>query len=375
MTRLRMLVVVAALLAGTACQAKPKRVVLGVGLSANNHAAVMLAAREINAAGGIAGVPLQLFGLAEQQNRYDPQVVIRSASRFVGVPELLAVIGHSDSASTLSAAATYNKHGVPQIVTIATNPAITNIGPWTYRLCLSDAAQGPALAEYAVRSWRKRRIAMFVVNDDYGRALSERFEKRARDLGATISEVVMHRNRLEADDEEMIRASLGRMKAEPPDLVVLFQRVAAAIWTLRAMHEAGIEVDKLGGDDLAQESFISREPALTRGIRVSEFYRVDERDPRAAKFRSAFRALAGVDPDSSQAFAYDAVYLFRDALASAGFTRADVRRYLDGLVADGRVVHGVAGPYTLGPDHDARRSMYIAEIRDGRFEVLEPLRP
>jgi CheY-like chemotaxis protein len=33
---------------------------------------------------------------------------------------------------TLSAAPVYNRHHIPQIVTIATNPAITGIGPWTF---------------------------------------------------------------------------------------------------------------------------------------------------------------------------------------------------------------------------------------------------
>ena len=39
----------------------------------------------------------------------------------------------------------YNHQGIPQIVTIASNPAITNVGSWTYRLCLSDTAQAPAI--------------------------------------------------------------------------------------------------------------------------------------------------------------------------------------------------------------------------------------
>src|SRR6185503_187532 len=131
-----------------------------------------------------------------------------------------AVIGHSDSASTLSAASFYNQQKIPQIVTIATNPAITNIGEWTYRLCLSDAAQGPALAEYAVKDWGKRRIAVFYVNDDYGRGLAQLFEKH---------------------DYQMIQSSLKFIKAQgEPDLIVLFQRIAAAEWTIKAIRDAGL---------------------------------------------------------------------------------------------------------------------------------------
>lgn len=354
---------------------KPSRVVLGVGLSSNGLSSVRLAVQQINADGGIEGVPVELVGpnWPELKDAYAPPVVLQLAARFVSVPDLLAVVGHSDSASTLSAAAVYNRGGVPHLVTIATNPVITNIGPWTYRLCLSDAAQGPALADYAVAQWKKRRIAIFVVNDDYGRALAERFEKRVRELGATVADVVMHRNVLQADDEEMIRSSLERLKADPPDLLALFQRVSAAHWTLGAARAAGITADALGGDDLAQVRFPRQQPALTEGVRVSLFYRPDPGDLRSAAFAEDFRALAGVDPDYGQAFAYDAVYLIQAAIRENGFTRAGVRKYLDGLVAGRTVVHGVGGPFTFGADHDARRPLYIAEVRGQRFQVIAPL--
>jgi hypothetical protein len=35
---------------------------------------------------------------------------------------------------------------------------------------------------------------------------------------------------------------------------------------------------------------------------------------------------------------------------------------------------GVAGTYQLGPDHDARRSLYIVEVRNGTQTFLKALR-
>ena len=161
---------------------------------------MVLAAKEINARGGIGGIPLELMGLEWKiGNLYDAEEIVEWANKFAETQDLLAVIGHSDDSSTLSAAALYNKKGVPQIVTIATNPAITNIGDWTYRLCISDAAQGPALAEYTVRDWGKRRIAVIYVNDAYGRGLAELFETRVREIGGEIVASIMHRNVLEVN--------------------------------------------------------------------------------------------------------------------------------------------------------------------------------
>lgn len=365
---------VAGMLLLVSCGGRPDRVVIGVGLTASNHAAMALAAKEINDSGGIGGVPLVLDGLETSGNRqtFDAAGVLALANQFVDNRDLLAVVGHSDSSATLSAAAVYNAHQLPQIVTIATNPAITGIGQWTYRLCLSDAEQGPALADYAVSVWQKRRIAVFFVNDAYGNGLAEQFEKRALGLGAELVGSVMHRNVLQPDDHDTIRLAIARMKATvQPDLIVLFQRVEAAAWTIRAIREAGLTAAILGGDNLAQYSLVRDLRELSNGVRVSLFFHADPADARGQQFRQAYRAATGAEPDYSQAFGYDAIYLLRDAVLQGGFTRAGVKAYLDALVKGGVEVAGVGGRFSLKANHDAQRPLHIAEIRGGAFEVLE----
>jgi len=341
---------------------------VGIALSPSTHPGVELAAAEINAAGGVRGLPVELKGLEWRTNAFQPAAILDWAERFAATPDLVAVVGHSDSASTLSAAAVYNQRGLPQLVTIATHPAITNIGEWTYRLCVSDSRQGPALADYAVGQWGKKRIAVFYVNDDYGRGLARLFEQRVGELGGTIAASVLHRNILGPDDRELIRAALARLTAEgEPDLFALFQRVGAADWTVEAIREAGFAAPILGGDNLGRAAFLEGDPGLKNGIRTSQFFFPEPGDPRTQGFMESYQRLAGEPPDYGSAFAYDALYLLRDAVLSGGPSRRGVKAYLDRLIADKTVVEGVAGSYSLGADHDARRAFQVVEIRDGRF--------
>ncbi|RPJ82261.1 MAG: amino acid ABC transporter substrate-binding protein, partial [Acidobacteria bacterium] len=244
-TRLSLLfgVMLAVLLSG--CSPKPDKVVIGVALSEQNHEAVRLAVDEINRAGGIEGVPLELAGMDWRfRDAGQASEILQWAERFANTPDLVAVIGHSDSASTLSGAAFYNQHRVPQIVTIATSPAITNVGNWTYRLCLSDAKQGPALARYAVEKWGKRRIATFYVNDDYGRGVAQMFEQEVRRLGGAIVSSVMHRNLLRPEDQQLIRSTIERLNGEgQPQLFALFQREEAANWTIEEIRRSGSKAE------------------------------------------------------------------------------------------------------------------------------------
>jgi branched-chain amino acid transport system substrate-binding protein len=373
MKRLLLLALSAPLL--ITCNHEPRFVVIGIALTKAYHPSVELAAKEINESGGIRGVPVKLIGLDWEGGSYfDADNIISWANRFAQTKDLVAVIGHSDSASTLSAAAIYNQQRVPQIVTIATNPAITNIGDWTYRLCLSDATQGVALARYAVEDWGKKSVSMFYVNDAYGRGLAEVFEGELRRLGATVLSTRMHRNLLQAEDKEMIRASLVNQKAtETPDLFVLFQRIPAANWTIKAIREAGFDSDILGGDSLAAAGLIQPDAMKNGEIRVSQFYSPSPDDPFAMKFVSSFRERIGSNPDYGGAFAYDAVYLVRDAIVKFGFSRKAIKDYMDYLIKEDIVVHGAGGSYRLGWDHDARRTMYIVDAGNGQNRELKVL--
>jgi branched-chain amino acid transport system substrate-binding protein len=357
------------------CTSRPRRVVIGVALSSANHPAVELAAREINASGGIDGVPIELMGLEWKiGNVYNATEILEWANKFAGTEDLVAVVGHSDSSSTLSAAALYNQKGVPQIVTIATNPEITNIGHWTYRLCISDAAQGPLLAEYSVRDWAKKRIAVLYVNDAYGRGLAELFESRVREMGGEILASIMHRNVVADDDKKMIQSSLSGLQGKArPDLFVLFQRVDAALWTIRVIREAGFDADILGGDSISPLSVLRRDPKLQEGMRISQFFMPDRDNARVKNFLLDFHEFAGTDPDYGNAFAYDAIYLLRDAIRRGGFSRKGVKSYLDRLIQEQTPVEGVGGYYTLGSDHDARRSLYIVEAHEGSQVLLKTL--
>lgn len=362
-----------ALLPGLSCGGSGEPIRIGVVMSESALPGVQIAAREINEAGGVRGRPLELVGDHSPLHPFqpEPERVLDVAHRLGRNPEVLAVIGHDDSASALSASAVYNQLELPQLVTIATHAAITNIGPWTYRLCISDARQGPALARYAVDDWGKRRIAIFYVNDEYGRDLARQFEEEARARGGVIVARILHRSTLEDSDRELLEREIeGLAGPQQPDLVVLFQRVEAADWTLQTLRDHGVTSDVLGADNLGRSAFLETLPELKEGVRVSQFFVPDRDDPRTRRFVAAHRRLTGERPDYGSAFAYDAVYLVRDALEHGGLGRRQVRAYLDRLIAEGRRIEGAAGAYTLMPDHDAQREISIVEIRSGAFQPL-----
>lgn len=355
------------------CPRRPRRVVLGIALTKDSHDGVLQAAREINAQGGIGGLPLVLQGIDWSARDSSPQELLSRARQFAEEPDLLGVVGPGDSASTLTMAAALNQARVPEIVTIATNAAITRIGAYTYRLCISDALQGPALAEYAVRTWGKRRIALVYVSDDYGRGLAQSFEDRARKLGADVVAAIPHHDPLPEDEEETVRSGMRRLAASRPgpDLVVLVERPNAAKVVLHAIRAAALEADVLGSDNMA-DPILFRE-AVAEGVRCSAFFQADKDDAETRAFCEGWLKDHSTPPDYGNVFAYDAIQLLRTAILDGGFSREGVRRSLERLSRQQTVLHGAAGEYRIGADHDARRAFFVVECRGGRAVLLKTL--
>ncbi|HEX6187034.1 MAG TPA: ABC transporter substrate-binding protein, partial [Pyrinomonadaceae bacterium] len=210
--------------------------------------------------------------------------------------------------------------------------------------------------------------------DDYGRGVAELFEKRVNELGGQILSSVMHRNLLAKDDKELIRSTLASFKqGQEPDLIVLFQRLEAAKWTLETIRDLKLKSSILGGDSLSPADFSAAHPELTEGMRVSQFFVPDLNDLRTRQFLKDFQDLAGRAPDYGNAFAYDAVYLVCEAAAKGGPTRAGVKAYLDKLIQDQIPGHGVVGTFVMGSNHDAKRALHIVETRNGVQTFLKTL--
>lgn len=362
-----------------ACAGPAERIVIGVCVSREHQAGAQLAVEEINASGGIDGIPVELAGLDwDPTENFDPRRTLSLAKRFTANPELLAVVGPSDSRSAIAVAPFYNRVQIPQIITIASNPSLTNIGPWTYRLCLSDSMQGPGLADYAIRAWHKRRFAVLFVSDQYGHRLASLFQQRVRERGGEIMVSIPHRNTLEDGDRELISRTLTNLEIvgfnDSADVLVLFQRQPAAEWTAAALAQHKLTRSLLASDSIGSPTAAAVLSASGLELRATVFFAADSDHEPSIRFIDRFQTRFGEQPHPGAAFAYDAIYLIHDAIRSGGASREGIRDAIDQLIADQTLINGVTGRYQIDLDHDARRPLRIGIAENGRFQSYETIR-
>jgi branched-chain amino acid transport system substrate-binding protein len=179
---------------GAAAKAKPKPTyVIGyegplsggnLQLGLNMVFAVELAINQANASGK-NHFKLQL---AKYDDQGDPTISPTEAQSAVSNKKLIAVVGPAFSGATAAAEPYYSKAHVATVSPSATNPTLA-AGGWNnfFRVVADDGVQGPADADYLVKT--KGFKSLYVVNDgsSYGSGLATAVATEAKTDGATVT--------------------------------------------------------------------------------------------------------------------------------------------------------------------------------------------
>ena len=214
----------------------------------------------------------------------DPKEAVLVAQKFVGDKELLFVNGHMFSGATLAAGPKYQQAKLPMITGSATNPDIAKIGPYIWRIVMTDAAQGKGLADYSVKDLGKKKIAIIYDDSDYGRGLAESFEK---DVTAAGGQVVEKQQYTTGDSE--FKAQLTKIKQANPELLFFSGYYPEGSKIAQQAKDLGITAQFLGSDGYASDQLMKLGGAAVDGMLVSTFFDYTKTDPAVAEVRGGLQ--------------------------------------------------------------------------------------
>jgi branched-chain amino acid transport system substrate-binding protein len=103
---------------------------------------VELAVEEINRQGGVLDRPLKRIVLDNRSTPIDSAIAAKEAVRL----QSMAVIGSDWSSHSLATAPVLQKAGIPMISPGSTNPKVTLIGNFIFRVCFINPFQGEVMA-------------------------------------------------------------------------------------------------------------------------------------------------------------------------------------------------------------------------------------
>ena len=332
------------------------------GLSHKQGAQIAL--DDLNAAGGVNGATASM---TIGDDLGDPQQAVLVAQKFIDDKDIVVVDGHQFSGATIAAAGKYQAAGLPMISPSATNPDISTLGDYIWRICMTDAVQGAGLAKYSVDTLGKKKIAIMYDNSDYGRGLADAYESGVKSDGGTVVAKQQY-----ATGDTDFKAQLTKIKSANPDLLFLSGYYPEGSKIAQQAKELGLDVQMLGSDGYASDQLPKLGGAAVNGMLVSTFFDYTKNDPAVQKFVSAFKAkYGGANPDWFAANSYDVIMLAAQAAKNAG--KNDRKAINDALGTVG-TYQGVSGPITFDKNGDVQKPLSIVIVKGGKL-VTAPQQP
>jgi branched-chain amino acid transport system substrate-binding protein len=359
MKRLCLLVMLAA-----ACS-DPRPVVVGIVLASEGVEGARFAAAHVNATGGIRGRPLVLREISDQGAA--SRAALAAAESLSTDRDVVAVVGHSNSAASLTASQVYNERRVVQIAPTSSAVPLSDAGPFTYRLVAGDAHQARFIAQQITRDGTRPDVAVAFVNDDYGRSLRRELDAS---LAASGVHVVLEEPYSEGaglPDPARIAVSVARSGA---GVVVWLGRGDPLRQLMPELRRAAPAVRVVASDGLDNRQTAANRSGTLTGVQFVCFVDVTGKRPELAEMRDRYFQRAGRMITTELALAYDAVLIVATAAREEGLGRNDIQEYLRSLGA-GRPAHrGVTGDFLFDERGDPRPSYCLAEVTESGIRIL-----
>src|SRR5581483_9926450 len=182
------------LLASLACAGRADEIKIGeyasltgkeAAFGQSSHKGTVLAIEEINAAGGVLGRKIDLVTEDDQSKPGEPSTAVR---KLIARDKVVAILGEVASSRSLEAAPVCEASRIPMISPSSTNPKVTQIGRYIFRVCFVDPFQGTVLAKFAKDTLHAHRVALLTsVSSAYSVGLARFFRDRFTADGGEIA--------------------------------------------------------------------------------------------------------------------------------------------------------------------------------------------
>lgn len=322
-----------------------------------------LAARQINAAGGVAGRPLELVYEDEEAN---PAVAVQKAEKLFQVNKVDFLTGTVNSGSTLAVGqlAERNNRLIATTVSFADSITGDKCSPNVFRVNARAGMQSAALADWMAAT--RPNANVFYLGPDYemGRSTVAAFKQAAEAKGAkSVGEVFAPL------DNKDYSPFFGQMRSSRP--AVIYTSVAGndTVRLFSQMAEFGISrnVQVVGASGTVTSQNLPAIGKAADGFVTGVGYATSIDSPANRKFVTDFEAANKARPDLYGADSYGVLFFYKAAVEKAGSTDTDkVRTAMRGLQWS-----TPQGTKTMrAGDHQAMQDMYAMRVNGGQFEVV-----
>ncbi len=279
---------------------------------------IQLAVDEINAAGGVNGMTLEL-NFQDDENDPEKSVNAYNTLKDKGMKMLVGTVTSKPCEAVSAEAANDNMF---LITPSGSSVECITAGDNCFRMCFTDPKQGQIAAEYIANNMEAKKIGIiYDSSDPYSSGIVDGFEAVAANNGLEVVE----KQPFTSDNKTDFNVQIQKIADSGAELLFLpFYYTEAALVIQQAQGKLNIPI--FGGDGLdGLIGLLGDNVAVADGVYVMSPYASTSPDEKSAKFTAAFQAkFPGVEVNQFAADGYDCVYAIKAALEKANVTDANI---------------------------------------------------
>jgi branched-chain amino acid transport system substrate-binding protein len=333
------------------------------GISTKNG--IDMAVDAINKSGGLLGKQVRVIVEDDQGKPEEAQTVV---TKLINKDQVVAVLGEVASTNSIAAAPVAQQNGIPMISPSSTNPKVTQIGDYIFRVCFIDPFQGLVMAKFAANTLKVKNVAILRdIKSDYSVGLADVFVDNWKKLGGTI----VADESYSAGDTDF-SAQLTSINSKKPQAVYLPGYYTEVGLVVRQAKKLGLNVPFMGGDGWDSPKLVEIGGEAVNGTYYSNHFSVSDQNPTIQKFVSEYKSRYNATPDALAGLGYDAASILFDAIKRANST--DGAKVRD-AIASTKEFAGVTGNITLDKDRNAVKPAVVLQVKNGNLEYVETIAP
>jgi branched-chain amino acid transport system substrate-binding protein len=351
------------------------------GISTKNG--IELFMDNVNAAGGLGGTKIRVI-VEDDQSK--PEEAATAVNKLVDQDGVVAVLGEVASSRSMAAAPICQQAGVPMISPSSTNPKVTEMGDYIFRVCFIDPFQGQMIAKFAYSSLGLKRAAVFRdIKNDYSVGLADYFSQAFLAMGGTIVSDEAY-----SETDQDFKAQLTVIKSKRPQFLMVPGYYTDVGLIARQARELGLDVPMLGGDGWVSDELLEiAQDALNGSYLVNHYWEQDP-NPAIQKFVTEYRARYNATPDGLAALGYDAAGVltnalerlrvedpaaFRELTAARSEKQKVARAKLREMIATTKDFPGVTGRISLDAKRNAVKPAVFLGIENRSYKFVAAVEP
>jgi len=341
----------------------------GAGATTGSYfkAGMDLAAKEINAKGGILGRQINLVSYDTQSN---PGIAKALVAKAVD-EDPYVIMGPGFSGSAIISMTESRKARIPNF-TGAEASSITQQGnAYIFRTSFAQVNSMPRLARYLVDEVKAKSVAIIWINTEFGKggrdAMTRELKARNIPIAADISV-----------EQGQVDYSSVVVRAKQANADVLFPYVTEeeAGRLLRELKKQSYDKPIIGETTIAEQKVIELAGEAANGVRAHVGLTPDGDNPLIQAFVARFQKEHGFKPNHNATKGYIGLYTVKAVTEKLGkFDRAAFTKAMKGIRLSVQDEPGLLMDLVYDDKGDLDRESFLVEVQNGKQVVIGTLPP